>query len=198
VRIWNAGLKCAARGSLQIQDAKKRQKLPSGHHRTTSSGHIFATKARIDNRKKKLVKQHTSSTCAYSMVNFGPLVAEILSLVWGTPAISRGFAFWIRYCSDVAQQKSTKLHDVWPSPGLVHYIYIGLVHYIYIFGISCPLTEFCHVQNSLCVHLHTIAQLCRAISSQLRHLSTIGKKLTKQQYVLQMSSQYAELQLTNG
>ena len=25
-------------------------------------------------------------------------------------------------------------------------------------------------------HLHTIAQLCRAISSQLRHISTIGKK----------------------
>jgi len=26
-------------------------------------------------------------------------------------------------------------------------------------------------------HLGTIAQLCRAISSQLRHISTIGKKL---------------------
>ena len=26
-------------------------------------------------------------------------------------------------------------------------------------------------------HLGTIAQLCQAISSQLRHLSTIGKKL---------------------
>jgi len=26
-------------------------------------------------------------------------------------------------------------------------------------------------------HLGTIAQLCRAISSQLRHMSTIGKKL---------------------
>jgi len=26
-------------------------------------------------------------------------------------------------------------------------------------------------------HLGTIAQLCRAISSQLRHVSTIGKKL---------------------
>jgi len=25
---------------------------PSGHHRTTSLGYIFATKARIDNRKK--------------------------------------------------------------------------------------------------------------------------------------------------
>jgi len=36
----NAGLK------------KSRQKSPSGHHRTTSTGYIFATKARIDNRKK--------------------------------------------------------------------------------------------------------------------------------------------------
>ena len=32
-------------------------------------------------------------------------------------------------------------------------------------------------------HLGTIAQLCRAISSQLRHVSTIGKKFVKQQYV---------------
>ena len=29
-----------------------RKKSPSGHHRTTLSGHIFATKACIDNRKK--------------------------------------------------------------------------------------------------------------------------------------------------
>jgi len=35
-------------------------------------------------------------------------------------------------------------------------------------------------------HLGTIAQLCRAISSQPRHVSTIGKKLVKQQYVLKM------------
>jgi len=35
-------------------------------------------------------------------------------------------------------------------------------------------------------HLSTIPQLCRAISSQLRHVSTIGKKLVKQQYLLHM------------
>ena len=52
VRIYNAGLKDAARGSLQMQDPKKSQKSPSGHHRTTLLGYIFATKARIDNRKK--------------------------------------------------------------------------------------------------------------------------------------------------
>ena len=42
-------------------------------------------------------------------------------------------------------------------------------------------------------HLRTIAQLCRAIFSQLRHVSTIGKKLVKQQYLPHMSLQYGEL-----
>jgi len=47
-------------------------------------------------------------------------------------------------------------------------------------------------------HLGTIAQLCRAISSQLRHISAIGKKLVKQHYVLHMSPQYGELRPTSG
>jgi len=47
-------------------------------------------------------------------------------------------------------------------------------------------------------HLGTIPQLCRAISSQLRHVSTIGKKHVKQQYLLYMSPQYGELRLTSG
>jgi len=38
------------------------KKLPSGHHRTTLSGYIFATKARIDNRKNML-SSNISSTC---------------------------------------------------------------------------------------------------------------------------------------
>ena len=68
-------------------DAKK---SPSAHHCTTLLGHIFATKACIDNRKK-LVKQQYLPTRPYNMVNFGPLVAEIVSLVWGTPANFNGF-----------------------------------------------------------------------------------------------------------
>jgi len=52
VRIQNAGLKPAARGSLKYTMQKSRQQSPSGHHRTTLSGYIFATKARIDNVKK--------------------------------------------------------------------------------------------------------------------------------------------------
>ena len=47
-------------------------------------------------------------------------------------------------------------------------------------------------------HLRTTAKLCQAISSQLRHVSTIGKKPVKQQYPLHMLSQYGELRPTNG
>jgi len=46
-------------------------------------------------------------------------------------------------------------------------------------------------------HLCTIAQICCA-TSQLRHASTTGKKLVKQQYLLHMSPLYGELQPTNG
>jgi len=46
-------------------------------------------------------------------------------------------------------------------------------------------------------HMGTIAQLCPPISSQLRHVSTIGKR-AKQQYLLHMSAQYGELWPTNG
>jgi len=70
---------------------KSRQKSPSRHHRTTLSGYIFATKARIDNRKKNSLSSNISSTCPHNMVNFGPLAAEIVSLVWGTPGNFNGF-----------------------------------------------------------------------------------------------------------
>ena len=117
-----------------------------------------------------MLSSNISSICPHNMVNFGPLAAEIVSLVWGTLGNFNGF----RVLSTLLQRRrSTEvnqtLHYVWPFPGLVRYIYT--------FGISCPLTEFCHVQNSLCVHLCTIAQVSRAISLQLRNLSTIGKNL---------------------
>jgi len=45
---------------------KSRQKSPSRHHRTTLSGYIFATKAPIDNRKK-LLSSNISSTCPHNI-----------------------------------------------------------------------------------------------------------------------------------
>ena len=79
---------------------------------------------------------------------YSPLAAEIGSVVWGTPANFNGF----RVLSSLLQRRrSTEanqtLHDVWQSPGLV-----GL-HYIYTFSGVLALTEFCSVQNSLCVQV---------------------------------------------
>jgi len=60
--------------------------------------------------------------------------------------ISTGFASWLRYCSDVAQRKPTKLCTVF-----------GRLLGCYIFGGSYPVTEFCQMQNSLRVQvLHSL------------------------------------------
>jgi len=70
------------------------KKSQSGHHRTSLSGYIFATKTRIDNREKLLKQQyplHAFPQYSHNMVNFGPLAAEIHPVVWGTPANFNGF-----------------------------------------------------------------------------------------------------------
>jgi len=49
---------------------------------------------------RKTVKQQYLPTCPHNTVNFGLLVAQTVSLVWGTPAAnSTGFASWHRYCT---------------------------------------------------------------------------------------------------
>ena len=83
VRIYNAGMKCASCSLPDMQDPKKSPKIHhgGGHHRTTLSGYIFATKARIDSRKKNLLNRNISPTRPHNMVNFGLLADEIASLV---------------------------------------------------------------------------------------------------------------------
>jgi len=67
---------------------KSRQKSPSGHHRTTVSGYVFTTKARIDNRKKTYLPHMPSQ---YG--ELGRLAAEIGS---GAPLrISPGLVSWL-------------------------------------------------------------------------------------------------------
>jgi len=86
MQVWNvlhvACWKCRTR--------KIAKNSPSGHHRTTLSGYIVATKACIDNRKKNLLKSNVSPTCVHNTVNFCPLATEICWRVWGTQQISTG------------------------------------------------------------------------------------------------------------
>jgi len=129
-----------------------------------------------------------SSTCSHNTVNFGPLAAEIGLPVWRTHQISTDFASWLRYCSDIAHRRSTKLlHDDWPSPGLVHYI----------FGGFCPWRNFAtckiHVMSKSCVLLYwqryftalqqqASAKLCGVVQGielrnfrRMRHLYLAGQ-----------------------
>jgi len=95
---------------------------------------------------KNLLNSNISSTCLCNMVNFLPLAAGVVSLVWGTPANFNRFRV---LPSSLQRRRSPEanqtLHAVWPSPALLHYIYI--------FVGSCPLTEYCPVQNSVYVQV---------------------------------------------
>ena len=108
MQVWN--VLYAARWKYRMQKVVK--KSPSGHHRTILSGYIFATNARIDNRKKNLLSSNISSTCFHNMVNFGPLAAEIGPVVWAPLQISTGFASWQCYCTALQYWASAKLCGV--------------------------------------------------------------------------------------
>jgi len=108
MQVWN--LLYAA--CWKYRTKKGRQRSPSGHHCTTFSGYIFTTKACIDNRGKKLVKQQYVLHMSHNMVNFGPLAAEISLPVWGTPANFNGFHVLaaLLHCSQVVSVSQTLRH----------------------------------------------------------------------------------------
>jgi len=99
VRILNAGLKCAARGLLQIRDAKK---VAKNRHLRTIAQLRRAISSQLRHALtigKNLLTSNISSTCPLNLVNFGPLAAEILSLIWGTRANFNGFRVLAAYCT---------------------------------------------------------------------------------------------------
>ena len=113
---------------------------PSGHHLTTLSGCIFATTACIDNRKKLVKQQYLLHVFKYGELR--PISGWHRFASSGHPSkFQRVSHVGFITALDVNQTS----HDVLPCPGLVHCIYI--------FGSSCPLREFCQVQNSLCIHV---------------------------------------------
>jgi len=88
-----------------------------------------------------------SSRCPHNIANFGPLTAEIGLPVWGTPANFNRFrvlASLLQRCR--SPEANQTLHDLWSSPGLVHYIYI--------FGGFCPW------QNFATCKIHFVSKSC--------------------------------------
>jgi len=102
----------------------------------------------ISTIRKKLLNTNISFRCLHNMENFGPLTAEICWRVWDTPTNFNGF----RVLPSLLQRRRSPeanqtLHNVWPSPGLLYYIYI--------FGGSCPWQNFArckiHFTSKPCV-----------------------------------------------
>jgi len=120
------------------------QKSPSAHHRTICPA--VSSQLRHVSTIGKTLNSNISSTRRHNMVRVGPLTAEIGWWVWGTQQISTGFASWLRYCTNVAQRRSTTLCTMFGR-------LLGCYTMYRFFGGSCPLTEFCQVQNSLCVQV---------------------------------------------
>jgi len=162
---------CCTRLVENYRTQKLRQKSPSAHHRTTLSAAISPQLRHVSTIGKKFLNCITSSICSHNMLNFDPLTAEICWRVWAPQQISTGFASLLRYCTDVAHRRSTELCTMfgrllrWYTPCT----FGG--------GGSCPLTEFCQLQNSLCVQVlrsPTLAALLHGtqavgVSQSLRH-----------------------------
>jgi len=118
----------------KIQAVKLHQNSPSAHHCMIAQIclAISSQLRHVSTIRKNFLNSNISSTCPHNMVNFGPLTAEIHWQVWDTPLNFNGFhvlASLFAWCLAVS------------GAGTL-YTFLG--------G-SCPLTEFCQVQNSLCI-----------------------------------------------
>ena len=116
------------------------KKLPSGHYDTSLSGHIFTTKAPVNNRKNVL-NSNNFPTCSHNMAKFGPLAAEICWRVWGNPTkfqrVSRLGSVTARHSSSGRQPnfaalnrgrhlRSTGRPSPWALAHISSYIFISL------------------------------------------------------------------------
>jgi len=143
MQVWNV----LHMASWKYRTQKFAKNSLSAHHHTTLSGNIFATKACIE-KQKNILNSNISPTCLQNMVNFGPPAAgwdRLAGPVWGTPANFNGFCL---LASLLHRRRSTEVNQTLQMFGLL----LGwhTITYIHFRGFL-PLTEFCQVQNSLCV-----------------------------------------------
>jgi len=107
-------------------------------------GLYLRNKACIDNRKKIVKQQYLLHMCS----QYGELQPisgwDRFGSLGHPQQISIGFTSWLHYWTHVIQWRSTKLCTMFGCRRGWYIIYI------YIFGGFCPMTEFCHVQYSLC------------------------------------------------
>jgi len=179
----------AARWKYRTQ--KWRKKSPSANHRTTLLGYIFATKPCIDNRKKNLLNSNTSSTCIRNTVNFGPLMAEICSPVWGTQQISTGFSvlLWLLQQRRSPEAKQTLRPSRWASA----HILISSFFFFSSPNLSCRRLDVYHTStHGLSVNLG-----CRSETCYTRLAENTGRKKSPKICLLGTITELGGLYLRN-
>jgi len=127
-----------------MQEKNYAKKSPSAHHRTSLLGCIFASKACIDNQEKLVKWQYLLHMCT-QYGELWPLTAEICWRVWGIPANFNRYRILLSLLTDVAQRRLTKLCTMFGR--------LLCWYTIYTFWGLLPLTEFCQLQNSLCIQV---------------------------------------------
>jgi len=115
--VWN--VLHAARWIYRTQKGPKN--WPSAHHCTTLSGYIFAIKAHIDNRKicqTAISPSHVPQYGELWPTNGWDLLASL-----GHPSKFQRVISRLGFVTAATSLNQT-LQGVWPSSGLVHYVYI--------------------------------------------------------------------------
>jgi len=121
MQVWNA--LHTARWKYRTQKSQKNRHLGTIAQLCRAVSLELRHLSKIE---KKLLNSNICSTGTYSMANFGPLAAKIGWRVSGTPANFDGF----RVLPSLLQRRRSPeanqtLHDVWPSPTLVHYTFMS-------------------------------------------------------------------------
>jgi len=94
--------------------------------------------------ENNLLNGNTFFICSRNMVSVGPLTVEICWRVLGTRAYFNGFRIFV---SSLHRRRLTEINQTSHGVGRL----LRWCSLIIIFRGSCPLTEFCQVQYSLCV-----------------------------------------------
>ena len=143
MQVWN--VLHAARCKCRTQ--RSRQKIAIWAPSHNFVGHIFATRARIDNWKN-LLSNNISSTRPHNMVNLCPPTAEIGSVIWGTPALLHGtlvvgVSQTLRRWTEGATYIRQGGHHVGHWPTFLVYLFIYVTYYC-----DVCFTILCRRQNT--------------------------------------------------
>jgi len=103
---------CCKRLAKNAGQTKNRQKFAVWAPSHKFVGLNLRNEGTYRQSKKNLLSSNIYSTCPHNMVNFGPLAAEIVSLVWGTPGNFNGFRV---FGSVTARQSSKKKKNLLSS-----------------------------------------------------------------------------------